>query len=211
MPQGGFRYTPAESLDAEPRAEGEEHLPRMLGYHGRLAVPHGRATEGVASRGALEPGPGLNGARIPPPLPRARESLVRPAPSGRKGITIAPIERVHRVPLILPRPDRSYRLGTVIASVLLTAGAISAAGGAVLLSGFWDVQILELMSLPRPAFLDGDGAALSLVAGGVVLTLVGELLRAFFAQARATRELASIARARAEREAAEIGAHPLHD
>jgi hypothetical protein len=175
-----------------------------------LADNYGWTPEAVEARAALArlrrsegspDAPVHNGKEAPPALPDAR---ARPAGNyhARRGLRIAPADVAVRTPMTIPAQVSAYRIGSFIAVLMALAGGAALIGGVILLLGLVpgpDTARIEHLSR---AF-GGAPATFGLLGGGLFMVLAGEYLRAFFAQARATRELAAMARARAEFDAAE--------
>lgn len=151
----------------------------------RLEVPATGPAFANPFDGARGPDPSL-GQRPsypPPPVPVAPPVTEHPAP---------PAE-----PIELPRSPRSYRTGRVLARVITWLGGITTLAGLVVIP----LAILNprvVGSLPLIGIWMSSAAGLVMTLIGVFQMLIGQLARAVFDQANATRDLAVIARAEAE-------------
>lgn len=121
----------------------------------------------------------------------------------RRPITIAPLDREwHAPPFVPPSARADYRLGRALARVVCWAGGVAAILGLALVP----VSILApdlLAAAPVAVRLAGAATfGFGAAAGGLLLVLLGQLVRALLDQANATRDMAAMVRARADHEAA---------
>ena len=127
----------------------------------------------------------------------------------RRGISFAPIGGEHAHDFEPPPPRADYRTGRFLARLTTWLGGAAACAGLVVLPvallgprliGHFGVANDALAMLP-PAI--GVSVALALVGVGLVMMMAGQLVRAVLDQANASRDLAALARARAEHDGAD--------
>jgi hypothetical protein len=226
MAQATQQFTPSQILEAGRRAEIEgrveyaiqfyrhltDHMPRtqeaLVAEQALLrlgAVPAPGTSAGtstsnghyqVAASSANGAGSGMAAAYTVPPNTRA---LV---PARNPGTAPPESEDATRRRFVMPRLRRRYRTGRFIARVFTFLGFFEISIGTLMLCVAGVMQAgLSLPGLPpliagqSPLIAVSLGAALIVVGG--VLVLGGQLARALFDQASATRDLAALSRARA--------------
>jgi hypothetical protein len=194
-----------------------DHLPRApetaAAREALARIAQWRA--GEAAGGPAPPGGSVNGhpaagrqqhsalSAQQQPGTRPEPHPAAPAGQGRQGgLSIAPAGARREGTVELPRPRDRYRLGRSIARLTSAIGWISMALGIVAL-----VLLVagRTTGLPRAAGIDIAGMVLAsggigapvLLVSGLVLIFWGQLARAVFDNANATRELVAIERARA--------------
>jgi hypothetical protein len=197
-------YSPAEILEAGRKAESDGRRDYAIQFYRHLTDYYAATPEAVQARYGLQrlaPAPSPEAPQSP--LSKSLEATVaapvQPAPSAGY---LAPVVQDRRegyaaAPLILPAPARGFVLGRIIAWALLIAGALLIVGGA----GVLGYAISQGLFKPTPAGASAIVVAPSMICGGLLLTLLGELCRAAFRAANASVDLAAIQRALADAEA----------
>ena len=131
-----------------------------------------------------------------------------PMATHRRAISIAPAEAARRPhPFEPPRSRPGYRTGRILARCVSWLGGIAIIAGLALLPVLLlNPRLLSTVALavvgPAAASI-GAGAAGLLVVSGFVMLVAGQLIRALFDLANASRDLAAQTRARAEHDSAE--------
>jgi len=210
--QASPQVSAAQVLDAGRRAEADGRVDYAIQFYRHLADHHSGAPEAAAARDALSrlkrrpssPPEASNGSRAvnPPPLRKVgglagmarREQGVARGP-----IRIAPAGTVQTaLPLDVPEPVRGYLAGRLIAHgfaamgvLLFLAGLLTAVAG-VMLPDDLAAGFADWMPTVHPL------AAPVAAVAGVVLVFWGQLARAIFDIASASRDIAAINRAKAE-------------
>jgi hypothetical protein len=142
-------------------------------------------------------------ARRPPapPMPAAAPSLAQvPAVQPARTIAISPLGGQATNTAELPPVADDYRAGRLLAKVLSVIGWISCGASVLLL-----VLSVGAMFVPAASAMSGvlrlagPATALGGVIGGLVTIFIAQMARALFDTANATRDLAAIERAKAER------------
>lgn len=215
MVQASPQVTAAQVLDAGRRAEADGRVEYAIQFYRHLTDHHSGAPEADVAREALtrlkrqrshsEP---LARARPanPPPLrstgagQRGLAEVPRAGPKvGRGPIRIAPVGTAQSpVPLELPEPPAEYFTGRLLAYAFAGVGVL------VFLTGVLMAVALVLtpaeMAARMPAWIPAlhplAGAAAALI--GLVLAFSGQVARAVFDLASASRDIAAIERAKAE-------------
>ena len=176
------------------------------------------AQEGMAR--LAPPDPALSAASATPAYPAsAPASLTLSLPSepqshypsqpllhqhvaARRPISIAPVGRTGgQATFVPPKPVHDYWAGRLMAKLIAGTGWLNMIAGFVLVPvSFIAPEILSVVPANgRHAMGPAIGAWL--VGSGLTLVVVGQLARALLDQANATRDLATLSRARAEHEA----------
>lgn len=200
-------YSPAEILEAGRRAEAEGRRDYAAQFYRHLTDYYAATPEAVEARHALQrvasaaPQP----ATRPEPIQQAATYPVRAAlddsytPPAVTSLAVRPAATAHPMPaasLSLPAPARGFWLGRGIAWLLLVVGGVMMLAGLGVLGYAASQGLLQ----PTPAGASAIVVAPSLIAGGLLLALIGELCRAAFRAANASSDLAAIQRALAETE-----------
>ena len=219
MAQATQNYTAAQILEAGRRAEAEGRIDHAVQFYRHLTDHMGFTSEAATADqslqrlAALQPNGAMNGHQIQAPNGAAGSAYhVNPSQSAGRAVARVqpPITSEHQAAtqprFLLPRSRRRYRSGRVIARVVTFVGFLQAAAGVLLLA---IVIVGQFVTLPGTvgAILAAQSPTLSISAGlsmavfGALFVLGGQLARALFDQASATRDLAIIARTRAVFEA----------
>jgi hypothetical protein len=134
-------------------------------------------------------------------MPAAAPSLAQvPAVQPARAIAISPLGGQAANTAELPPVADGYRAGRLLAKVLSVIGWISCGASVLLL-----VLSVGAMFVPAASAMSGvlrlagPAAALGGVIGGLVTIFIAQMARALFDTANATRDLAAIERAKAER------------
>jgi hypothetical protein len=194
--QGSPQFTPRQLLDAGRRAEAEGKLDHATQLYRHLTDHYGYTTEAAEARNGLgrlgaagSPHPpwAENGAAAaaPWPLPLAQDR----APATHAGFKTRPVPA-----------KRAYRTGRVLAALASCLGWLLVAAGvaAIPLVLAADLRMLQ-RDLPYalslgPAAVVAGAVACSLI--GLAVVFWGQMARALFDQANASRELVALERAR---------------
>ena len=195
MSQGSPQFTPRQLLDAGRRAEAEGKLDHANQLYRHLTDHYGYTAEAVEARsglGRLGAGPAQqlwaeNGAAAPAPWPPLLAQDRAPGTNSSVGGRPVPSER-------------NYRTGRVLATLVTWVGWLIAAAGAAVVPLVLaaDPQML-LRDFPYAMSLGPIGAvaaAAACVIAGLAIVFWGQMARALFDQANATRELVALERAR---------------
>jgi len=212
------QVTAAQVLDAGRRAEADGRVEYAVQFYRHLTDHHSGAPEAAMARDALsrlkrqgsrsEPAPRMRTAN-PPPLRnnghRGLDEVTRAGHKvGRGPMRIAPVGAGQSaVPLELPEPAAGYFTGRLIAyafafigALVFLAGFLAASAAAIPAEVAARLPVWLLATHP----LAGAGAAIL----GLVLVFSGQVGRAVFDLASASRDIAAIERAKAEHAGGEI-------
>ncbi len=225
MAQGSQQYSAAQILEAGRRAHAEGRMDHAVQFYRHLTehlafTPEAAVAEQTMQRlGLASPKTSLstlNGATSsyngtaaqagPPGMTPATQP--RPAPSSRPSTAaMADSESAAQRKLLLPRLRRRYRTGRFIAGVVTFLGFVIVGSG----TGLFILAVLTIAGVALPAAIPailvsqppmiGATGGLTLVFIGGLIALGGQLGRAMFDQASAARDLASLARLRAQYDA----------
>jgi hypothetical protein len=226
MAQGSQQFTPAQILEAGRRAEIEGRVDFAVQFYRHLMdhmprTPEASVAEQALLRLAVQAAPGApagggaanglyQGAKPVPdgagPSMAATYSVPASARAGAAVRNIGPPppepEETARRKLAVPRSRRRYRTGRFVARMFTFLGFFEIGGGALILcmvavtqAGVTLPGLLSLIDGQTPLIAIAVGVVLILVGAGVVLG--GQLARALFDQASATRDLAALSRPRA--------------
>lgn len=180
MLQSTPQFTPQQVLDSGRRAEVEGRLDLAQQLYKHLADFYPQTQEGAEARSGLARIGGLSQPQV-----GRQFNDTSPHAEARNG----PARGVARR---LPAPRNYYRTGRAL------AGLFSAFGWLNVLAGCAAPALVFVVRIPQPYGTPGlVGGAVSLVFLGLLFVLAGQLARAIFDQANATRELVAIERARA--------------
>jgi hypothetical protein len=199
MSQGSPQFTPRQLLDAGLRAEAEGKLDHAIQLYRHLVDHYAYTTEAAEARNGLgRLGVGAsqqlwaeNGAAAPAawpgPIATNRPSASR---SGGRARFVA--------------AERKYRTGRVLATLVSCVGWLIVALGAAMVPLVLVVDTQTLQGglpfvLPYVTSLGPVGAVAVAVAcsiAGLAVVFWGQMARALFDQANATRELVAIERAK---------------
>jgi hypothetical protein len=179
----------------------------------RLDPPRGASLNGAAAGAANPPPP----PPVPPPgaMPGLAESLAEAAPWPQPSMRGAPAgpppkpaepapQRAALPPVIeLPEPRRDYGLGRAMARLLSGFGWLQIVAG-LLATATGVLGLFVPEARITPPSVPGIGAigsltllGLAIVVPGLLFVFIGQVSRAIFDGANASRDLAQIARARA--------------
>jgi hypothetical protein len=201
--QGSPQFTPRQLLDAGRRAEAEGKLDHASQLYRHLTDHYGYTAEAAEARNGLGrlgvgtagggPPPSWteNGAAAPAPWPLL---LAQDRASDRASAT-------HAGPRVRPVPTvRHYRTGRVLAALASCAGWLMVAAGVATIPLVLaaDPRMLQ-RELPNAMSLGLVGllaAAVVCSIVGLIVVFWGQMARALFDQANATRELVALERAR---------------
>ena len=214
MAQASQNYSAAQILEAGRRAEAEGRIDHAIQFYRHVTDHMGFTAEAAVAEQSLQRltvpqvnsalnghhAPVSNGAAGPhfhanPTSPASRAIARVPSPAAEQPVSPQPR-------FLLPRSRRRYRSGRIIARIVTFVGFIQAALGLMLLA---IVIVGQFVLLPGAAgaIIAGQSpvlsisASLSMAVFGALFVLGGQLARALFDQASATRDLAIIARTRA--------------
>jgi hypothetical protein len=190
MARGVPSFTPRQLLDAGRRAEAEGKLDLAHQFYGHLNDLYGHTSEATEGRNGLS----RIGAGGPPPQVWQVNGS-GPALSGKASVRR---EREKRIAHAVRSQDyQNYGVGRAL------AGLLSAAGWLAILAASMAMAVMaagEFMQMPALQPLNLGFAmlpqAVGVLAAGAAALLVGQVARALFDQASATRELAALARAK---------------
>jgi hypothetical protein len=167
MLQGTPQFTPRQLLDAGRRSETEGKTDFAVQFYLHLAEHYGQTPEAVEARTALS--------------------------------RMATVQRPQQVwqPGSVPRQNR-YRSGRALAALFGGIGWLTILGSLVVLAAGAATRFLQVV-LPFELEIGLDVLRRVPLAmlGGAALVVCGQVARALFDQANATRELLTIERARA--------------
>jgi len=207
------QVTAAQVLDAGRRAEADGRVDYAVQFYRHLADHHASAPEAQIAREALSrlKRQAVNGeggvsskSAAPPPLrsPRSHSTAdisSSNSRSGRKPIRLAPVGKGNLPEIVeLPEPARAYLVGRLIAHAFAVLGTLLIVAGLVAAGA---VAFLPSEVAARvPVWLTSHHPLTGLVAAllGFGLIFSGQLARAVFDMADASRELAAIERAKVE-------------
>lgn len=206
MNQASQALTPPEILDAGHKAEADGRIAYAVQFYRHLTNYYARTPEAADARQALHR---LNA--LPDPDPAVGQSFSRAVESAR---TIAPVRAAPRAlaparsqsgttaqsgrrAVVLPAPTNGFWIGRALAVLLLIVGGLAVAGGIALFGH----GLLLGSHRPLPAGLSLIGtsamvAAPSLILGGLLMALVGQVATAVFRMSNASADIAAITRAR---------------
>lgn len=211
------QFTPAQILDAAQRAEGDGQFEYALKYYRHLFEVYRSTPEGALAGEAInrlaswygDGGPSLGGGgvagnfqysgqrpagssgRMQGQRPGGQSSRRRSKSAWRQGGTDGSPQRVG---------GRSYLAGRLLAMLVTWGGVIASLLGAGVIGSITaNVSVLIDMLGIVPGFGGLKSGAL-LLGGGLVLIFVGQLARAVFDLANATREIADLEHYRAEQD-----------
>lgn len=138
---------------------------------------------------------------LPVATPLAREPAFDDYPQRQNAVQPAAVVTRSEIPFEPPPLRKDYRTARLIARLLTWIGGIAVLAGLAALP----VSILSPRSLQAVpligAWFGGVTFGAGIVAGGLAQMVVGQLLRALLDQANATRDIAALARAKAEHDA----------
>jgi len=208
------QVTAAQVLDAGRRAEADGRVDYAVQFYRHLADNHASEPEGQIAREALsrlkrfseKNAPGTNGQKraVPPPLRTfshndATKSSTIASRSSRRPIRLAPVGRGNTPRVVeVSEFGPAYVVGRLIAhgfavtgTILILAGLIAAA-----IAAFLPAEAAAKL----PVWLVTQHPFVGLIAAflGIGLIFSGQIARAVFDMAEASRELAAIERARME-------------
>jgi hypothetical protein len=175
--QSAPQFTPQQVLDSARRAEVDGRLELAAQLYRHLADYYPQTQEGAEARSGL--------ARI------GSASLPQ---TGRHGNGVSETRNGHAkvTPRRLPAPRNHYRTGLALAGLFSTLGWLGVVAGCAA------PALLLVIRAPQPyGALGLVGGAAGLLVLGLLMVLAGQMVRALFDQANATRELVAIERARA--------------
>jgi hypothetical protein len=189
MPHGSPQFTPKQLLDAGQRAEAEGRLDLAYQFYEHLSDRYGHAPEAAEGRNGLERvGTGVHYPQVWQPngaIP------ARPTADGR-----AMLEGAGRAKHSVRSED--YRIGRTLAAFASGIGGLAMvvallALAAGLAADLAPVPVLQELKNAHDLLPWAAGALLV----GAVSLLCGQMARALFDQASATRELVAIERVKA--------------
>jgi len=212
MVQASPHVTASQVLDAGRRAEADGRVEYAVQFYRHLTDHHAGAPEAAAARQALSrlkmqatTGEGMPRARpaSPPPL---RTSAARGSAEpqvgkkvGRGPIRIAPAGNTQAPDALeLPEADDAYAAGRLIAHGLAGLGVLAFASGLLIAIAALTLPAELLARAPDwlPALHPIAGAVGA--ATGIALFMAGQLARAVFDMASASRDIAAVERAKLE-------------
>jgi hypothetical protein len=189
MPHGSPQFTPKQLLDAGQRAEAEGRLDLAYQFYEHLSSRYGHAPEAAEGRNGLA----RVGTGVHHPQVWQSDGAIAARPTANVRSTLEGTGGVKHS----ARSD-GYRIGRTLAALASGIGGLAIVAallalGAGLIADLAPVPALQELKnahdlLPR--------AAGALLAGAASL-LCGQMARALFDQASATRELVSIERVKA--------------
>jgi hypothetical protein len=178
------QFTPQQLLDAGHRAEGDGRHDYATQFYQQLTEQYPYTTEAAEARGAL--------ARLGA---GARQSQVWHT----NGNSADPVDGASRGAgrgvrrIKYPAPRSHYRTGRMLAVLFSTVGWLIVLAGVAM-----PLLYMVAGALPLPYGLAAvAGGAIGAVVLGLLIVCAGQMARALFDQANATRELVAIERARA--------------
>ena len=207
------QVTAAQVLDAGRRAEADGRLDYAIQFYRHLTDHHAGAPEAEEAREALSrlkrQTNSLDGfprtrPAGPPPLRNSGYSntsdTARLGPKvGRGPIRIAPAGAVQPSPgIVLPESDTDYFAGRLVAHAFVGIGVFLAVAGLLATIAALLLPSEKLALLPEWVVALRPVVGLTGAAAGVVLFLLGQIARAIFDIASASRDLAAIERAKVE-------------
>lgn len=218
MVQASPHVTAAQVLDAGRRAEADGRVEYAVQFYRHLTDHHAGAPEAAAARQALSrlkqqttTGEGMPRARpaSPPPLrtsaPRGSAEPHVGKRVGRGPIRIAPAGSTHPPDTLeLPETDDEYTAGRLLARGLAGLGILAFASGLLIAAAALLLPAEMIARAPDwlPAAHPVAGAIGA--AAGIALFLAGQLARAVFDMASASRDIAAIERAKLEHASAAL-------
>jgi hypothetical protein len=186
VPQGSQAFTPRQLLDAGRRAEAEGRLDAAQQFYWHLADQYAHTAEAAEGRAHLAR---MSATAQQPQLWQGNGASA-PATESRWAEAAPRRQR-------LPARRTSYRLGRAMAGLVGAIGWVVIAGAVGWLAAGVALEVAPLPAL-RP-FRLGLGTALQLAGAflaGLAIVLLGQVARALFDQASASRELLALTRAR---------------
>jgi len=207
------QVTAAQVLDAGRRAEADGRLEYAIQFYRHLTDHHSGAPEAEAAREALSrlklQTSNLDGfprtrAASPPPLRNpghfhASDSARLGPKVGRGPIRIAPAGAVQpSAPIELPESETEYLTGRLVAHAFVGLGVFLAVAGLLATIAGLMLPGEMLAALPHWVLAMHPFAGPTGAATGIVLFLLGQIARAIFDIASASRDLAAIERAKVE-------------
>jgi hypothetical protein len=195
----------ANRRPAEPPPQMNGHHPAPGPSAGAADVLSG-APQGVASAGVAPPPLPELARRSPPPMvpatapPQAVPASAQlPTPQTGRAIAISPVGP-RAVAAAVPPPADGYRMGRLLARLLTGVGWLTTASGVIALA----LSVAALFVPAAAAALGsagkmlGPAASVGGILSGLTIIFLGQVARALFDTANATRDLAAVERARSE-------------
>ena len=178
-----MQFTPQQLLDSGRRAEGVGKLELAHKFYRHLTDNYAPTAEAAEARNRL--------GRIVGPAPSPVWQSASAHGQAQQHVLRSPQKQFR-----LPQHRDHYRVGRVLAGLMSGFGWLAVAGavlGLMLVAG----AQLKIGPLPqlKPQAL-GLSQALGGLVGGTLLVFFGQMARALFDQANATRELVAIERAK---------------
>jgi hypothetical protein len=187
MVQTSAQFTPAQLLDSGRRAESEGKLDLAAQFYRHLTEHHAYSAEAAEARNGLGrvgaaqsqiwQSPKANGAHLNGGAHADAAHRARPTRPARRRPTA-------------PRDD--YRAGRAMARVLSAVGWLTAAAGFVVPA----LHFLPLGPMPGLGLVTLAAVATGTAITGFLVVFAGQIARALFDQANATRDLAALERAK---------------
>jgi len=176
---GSQQFTPTQLLEAGHRAEVEGRLDLAAQFYRHLTEHYAFTGEAAEARNAL--------GRV-----GAAQSQVRQANGAAYANGFA---RTSRRRPIAARDH--YRAGRALAMLVSALGWLITICGVMLPASYIGLDnLMRSTSLPRLGLLQTLAGATGMVATGLFVVLAGQMARAVFDQANATRDLVALERAK---------------
>ena len=187
------QFTPTQLLDSGRRAETDGKFDLAVQFYRHLTDHHAYTAEAAEARNGL----GRVGAVQPQIWQPANGVHVN---GNGNGAHAAPVEQLpHRQPRSARAPRRRpvaprdhYRAGRAMARFFSGLGWLTIAAG-VLVPALYLLPDTPLRMLGLPSLIAG---AVGVVFTGLLIVFSGQIARAFFDQANATRDIAALERAK---------------
>lgn len=201
-----YRHLTDHHARSQEALSAREALTRIGTRRPQEATNGAHAPNGVAQPAAGQAA--IETTYPPPPSAQADAAARRPAPVAAPtatpgtAIAIAPVGGKRRQPVVLPPPSDGYRLGRIVASVFGFVGWLVAVSGfigtAIAIAAAIAPAAVAPLSKVAGGWMASPLIGGSGVVGGLLLVFLGQLARAVFDAANATRDLAAMGRARHE-------------
>lgn len=219
MVQASPHVTAAQVLDAGRRAEADGRVEYAVQFYRHLTDHHAGAPEAAAARKALSrlkqqpsSGEGMPPSKpsSPPPLRKSatRGATITPQAGqkvGRGPIRIAPAGSAQPPDALdLPEADDEYTAGRLIARGLAGLGILAFAAGLLIAAAALMLPAERVAYFPSWLLAAHPVTGAVGAAIGVALFLSGQLARAVFDMASASRDIAAIERAKLEHASAAV-------
>ncbi len=208
MSQASQALTPPEILDAGHKAESDGRIAYAVQFYRHLTNYYARSPEAADARQALHRLNALSDidGAADQSLSRAVEAArtiapTRAAPRAFSAPTVRPQPGQQAQPrrgaMALPPPAKRFRIGRVLALLMLITGGLTAAAGLALIA----YAIVFGLHRPAPAGLALIGASTIIagpicIVGGLLMALAGQCASAIFRMANASTDLAALMRAK---------------